>query len=130
MQLICDTLPTLITSSARCWRIIARVELWRKRPWAALECHEKAYRALLHNPDLEVNEEVWNEVVDACADLVGAFESLGDLPGKHGAGDLVCKDWKFKARTTVRSLLSKGKDIWEDTQGWETLLSLKEELRN
>ncbi|CCG26085.1 hypothetical protein CORT_0C07140 [Candida orthopsilosis Co 90-125] len=130
IQLICDTLPTLITSSARCWRIVARVELWRKRPWAALECHEKAYRALLHNPELEVNEEVWNEVIDACADLVGAFESLGELPGKHGAGDLVCKDWKYKARTTVRSLMSKGKDIWEDTQGWDTLLRLKEDLRN
>ncbi|KAI5952947.1 hypothetical protein CANMA_005048 [Candida margitis] len=130
IQLICETLPTLITSSARCWRIVARVELWRKRPWAALDCHEKAYRALLHNPEIEVNEEVWNEVVDACADLVGAFESLGELPGKHGAGDVVCNDWKYKARTTVRSLLSKGKDIWEDTQGWETLQTLKEDLRN
>nr|WOG36228.1 uncharacterized protein [Candida metapsilosis] len=129
IQLICETLPTLITTSARCWRIVARVELWRKRPWSALECHEKAYRALLHNPDIEVNEEVWNEVVDACSDLVGAFESLGELPGKHGAGDLVCKDWKYKAKTTVRSLMSKGKDIWEDTPGWETLLQLKEDLK-
>ncbi|KAI5967779.1 hypothetical protein KGF57_000296 [Candida theae] len=128
IQLICETLPTLITSSARCWRIVARVELWRKRPWSALDCHEKAYRALLYNPDLEVNEEVWNEVVDACADLVGAFESLGELPGKHGAGDLVCRDWKYKAKTTVRSLMSKGKDVWEDTSGWETLLQLKEDL--
>ncbi|KAI5952269.1 hypothetical protein KGF54_003135 [Candida jiufengensis] len=130
IDLVCNKIPSIITSSARCWKIVAKVELWRKKPWAALECHEKAYRVVLHNPELESNEEVWNEVVEACDDLVSAFESLGELPGKHGAGDLVCKDWKYKARTTIRSLMSKGKDTWEDSPGWEKLLQLKEELSN
>ena len=123
-------LPKVITSSARCWRIVARVELWRKRPWAALECHEKAYRVMVHNPELESSETIWNEIVDACEDLVSAFESLGELPGKHGARDLVCKDWKYKARTTVRSLMSKGKDMWEDSPGWERLQNMKRDLSN
>ena len=52
-----------------------------KRPWAALECHEKAYRVMVHNPELESSETIWNEIVDACEDLVSAFESLGELPG-------------------------------------------------
>lgn len=130
IDLVCNILPKVITSSARCWRIVARVELWRKRPWAALECHEKAYRVMVHNPELESNESVWNEVVDACEDLVSAFESLGELPGKHGAGDLVCKDWKYKARTTVRSLMSKGKDMWEDSPGWDRLQTMKNDLSN
>ncbi|RCK67456.1 Essential for maintenance of the cell wall protein 1 [Candida viswanathii] len=130
IDLVCNVLPKVITSSARCWRIVARVELWRKRPWAALEYHEKAYRVMVHNPELESSESVWNEVVDACEDLVSAFESLGELPGKHGAGDVVCKDWKYKARTTVRSLMSKGKDMWEDSPGWERLQAMKEDLSN
>ncbi|RCK54656.1 Essential for maintenance of the cell wall protein 1 [Candida viswanathii] len=130
IDLVCNVLPKVITSSARCWRIVARVELWRKRPWAALEYHEKAYRVMVHNPELESSEAVWNEVVDACEDLVSAFESLGELPGKHGAGDVVCKDWKYKARTTVRSLMSKGKDMWEDSPGWERLQAMKEDLSN
>ncbi|EMG49401.1 EMW1 Essential for maintenance of the cell wall protein 1 [Candida maltosa Xu316] len=130
IDLVCNIVPKVITSSARCWRIVARVELWRKRPWAALECHEKAYRVMVHNPDLESSETVWNEVVDACEDLISAFESLGELPGKHGAGDLVCKDWKYKARTTVRSLMSKGKDMWEDSPGWERLQNMKSDLSN
>ncbi|KAK6458546.1 uncharacterized protein RJT20DRAFT_6822 [Scheffersomyces xylosifermentans] len=128
IDLICNVLPTVITSSARCWRIVARVELWRSKPWAALECHEKAYRALSQKAELEFEEPVWNEAVDACADLVGAYESLGERPGKHGADDLVCKDWKYKAKTTVRSLMSKGKSMWEDSEGWERLQGLKEEL--
>ncbi|RLV91474.1 Essential for maintenance of the cell wall protein 1 [Spathaspora sp. JA1] len=130
IDLICNILPKIITSSSRCWRIVARVELWRKRPWEALECHERAYRAVMHNPELESNESVWNEVVDACGDLVSAYESLGELPGRHGADDLVCKDWKYKARTTVRSLMSKGKDMWEDSPGWDRLQEMKSDLSN
>lgn len=122
------TLPSVITSSARLWRIIARVELWRKKPWASLDCHEKAYRAISHNPDLEVDEKVWNETVEACSDLVAAYESLGELPGKHGAGDLVCKDWKYKAKSTIKSLMSKGKQSWEDSDGWEQLTELRSGL--
>lgn len=130
VDLICNILPNVINTSARCWRIVSKVEVWRKRPWLALECHEKAYRALSLRADLETDESVWNDAVEACSDLVAAYESWGDLPGKHGAADLVCKDWKYKARTSVRSLMSKGKAMWEDTEGWYKLQEMKEELSN
>ncbi|AAS51743.2 ADL177Cp [Eremothecium gossypii ATCC 10895] len=128
VSLICELLPSVITSSARCWRIVARVELWRKRPYAALECHEKAYRSMAHNPDLEINEGVWNSTVDTCEELVAAYESLGPMEGKHGAGDLVCKDWKYKARSTIKSLLNKGRNSWEGSEGWEKLVQLRNNL--
>lgn len=128
MEFICDVLPTVITTSSRCWRLVARVELWRRRPWASLECHEKAYRAVVHNPDLEIDEKAWNECVEACDDLVAAYESLGDREGKYGAGDLVCKDWKYKARSTIKSLMSKGKNSWDGSDGWEKLLELRRQL--
>ncbi|EGV60860.1 TPR-like protein [Yamadazyma tenuis ATCC 10573] len=130
IDLICNIIPKVITTSSRCWRIVARVELWRKRPWASLDCHEKAYRAVTGNPDLETSEQVWNEAVDACADLTAAYESLGQMAGKHNAGDLVCKDWKYKAKQSIRSLMSKGKDTWEDSDGWYRLQDLKEEFSN
>lgn len=129
-DLICNLLPNVINTSARCWRIVSRVEVWRRRPWAALECHEKAYRAVSQRAELETEEEVWNDAVEACADLLAAYESWGELPGKHGAGDLVCKDWKYKSRTTIRSLMSKGKSMWEDSEGWNKLQELKEGLSN
>ncbi|QEL61604.1 hypothetical protein CJJ09_003752 [Candidozyma auris] len=107
IDLVCNILPSVITHSARCWRIVSKVELWRHRPWAALECHEKAFRATSQNPELGSDEKVWTDAVEACSDLVSAYESLGEMPGKHGADDVVCKDWKYKARTAVRSLMSK-----------------------
>lgn len=126
-EFLCEQLPSVINTSARCWRIVSRVELWRQRPWAALECHEKAYRAVSNRPELDTEEGVWNEAVDACEDLVAAYESLGELPGKHDAGDVVCKDWKYKTRSTVRSLMSKGKTLWEDSDGWNRLQQMKED---
>lgn len=128
IDLVCNFLPTVITTSARTWRIVSKVEMWRKRPWAALECYEKAYRACAHRPELEFDEQVWNDAVDACAELVSAYENFGELPGKHDAGDVVCKDWKYKSRSTIRSLLSSGKATWEDSEGWERLQELKSEL--
>ncbi|KAK6204268.1 uncharacterized protein RJT21DRAFT_116656 [Scheffersomyces amazonensis] len=130
IQLVCNLLPSVINSSSRCWRIVSRVELWRKRPWAALECHEKAYRALAQKPDLEFQESAWNDAVEACSDLVSAYESFGELPGKHGAGDVVCSDWKYKAKSSIRGLKSKGKAMWEDSDGWNKLQELMEDLTN
>lgn len=130
IDLVCNVLPTVITTDSRCWRMVARVELWRKKPWAALECHEKAFRAVSSRPELSTNESIWNEAVDACSDLAAAYESLGELPGKHNAGDVVCQDWKYKARTSVRSLMSKGRDSWEDSEGWYKLKDLKDEFAN
>lgn len=130
IDLVCNILPSVITHSARCWRIASKVELWRHRPWAALECHEKAFRATSQNPELGSDEKVWTDAVEACSDLVSAYESLGEMPGKHGADDVVCKDWKYKARTAVRSLMSKGKSMWEGSEGWEQLISMRDDLKN
>lgn len=129
VDLICNVLPSVINHHARCWRLVSRVELWRQRPWAALECYEKAYRATALRPELASSEEAWNEAVEACSDLVSAYESLGELEGKHGAGDVVCKDWAYKSRTAIRSLMSKGRSMWEDLEGWETLVQLKEDAK-
>ncbi|GAV52841.1 hypothetical protein ZYGR_0AI01230 [Zygosaccharomyces rouxii] len=128
IDFICNTIPSIVTTSARCWRIVARVELWRGRPWAALDCHEKAYRAVSHNPDLEINEKIWEETVDACDDLVAAYESLGEMEGRHGPGSMVCQDWKYKSRATIKALMSKGKGIWEESDGWERLLEMRRQL--
>ncbi|CAB4256810.1 tetratricopeptide repeat-containing protein EMW1 KABA2_11S03828 [Maudiozyma barnettii] len=128
IEFICITLPSLITTNDRLWKIVARVELWRERPWASLDCHEKAYRVTLHNPAIDTEEPAWNNTVDACEDLVAAYESLGERKGKYGEGSIVCKDWKYKARSTIKALISKGKGRWDDTDGWERLMEIRSQL--
>ncbi|KAG7833811.1 hypothetical protein KL943_003919 [Ogataea angusta] len=129
LKFLCQEVPAVVNYSARVWRIVAKVDLWRKKPWLALEDYEKVYRAAVSRPELEVDQDVWREAVTACEDLVSAYENFGELPGKHNAGDVVCKDWRFKARSTVRSLLSKGK-VWEHTEEYVRLQELRDEMKN
>ncbi|QGN18146.1 YNL313C [Kluyveromyces marxianus] len=128
LEFVCDILPSIVTTSVRLWKLVAKVELWRRRPWVALACHEKAFRAITHNPDLTIDEKIWNESVDVCEDLVAAYESLGEMEGKYGAGDVVCKNWNYKARSSIKTLMSRAKNYWEDSDGWDRLMDLKATL--
>ncbi|ODV85461.1 hypothetical protein CANARDRAFT_28258 [[Candida] arabinofermentans NRRL YB-2248] len=130
IDFVCNMVPTVVNHNSRCWRIIAKVNFWRGKPWLALDDYEKAYRAVVNMPDLTSDEDVWNDAVEACFELVSAYENFGEMPGKYGAGDVVCKDWKFKAKSSVRSLISKGKAMWEDSDGYERLQELKKEVMN
>lgn len=127
LKLVTIDIPRLI-SDLSIWRLIAKVNLWMGKPWLALDDYEKAYRSIINNPDLATDTKIWQEAVDACSDLVSAYENFGELEGRHGAGDLVCKDWKFKAKSSIRSLISKGKASWEYTDEYERLIELKEGL--
>ncbi len=127
IDLICNKVASLITSSSRLWRLVAKVELWRQRPWTSLECFEKGYRICINQPLLETDETIWNEAVDMCSDLVDAYENFGDREGRY-PGSKVCKDWKFKQRTTLRSLIGRGKRSWEDSEGWNKLIEMKGNL--
>ncbi|CAA9960548.1 tetratricopeptide repeat domain protein [Pyrenophora teres f. maculata] len=124
----------LITFSPKLWLILATLYTHTRRPGSALECHEKAWRAVTSQPKWESgSEQVWNAVVDMTIDLVDAYETLGPRDRTEGlgagSGELVAKDWKFKSRSAVRSVMGKGKENWEDSAGWEKLVERLEELK-
>ncbi|KAI4759267.1 TPR-like protein [Aureobasidium sp. EXF-3400] len=124
----------LITSSRELWQLYAKLCLWRKKPTTALDANEKAWRAVSSQPGWETeSEDRWNVVVEATIDLCDAYESLGQMEKTEGmaagSGALVAKDWKFKARSAIRSIMGKGKDCWEDTDGWERLKEALDGLR-
>ena len=126
-----DVVP-LITTNSRLWKIVARLNLWRKKPRAALEAHEKTWRAVNSRPGItDATEKEWNELVDATVELVDAYESLGQLERTDGlgAGELVAKDWRFKARSAVRGIIGKGKMNWEGTAGYDRLKETLEGLK-
>lgn len=150
-----DVLP-LITSSRALYRILARWHLYRNRPARALDATERAWRAVLARLGWDVGMDDggkgWEEVVDATVELVDAYESLGPRErteglagggegewegdgeegeqGKgKGAGVLVCKEWRFKARSAVRGVLGRAKGAWEGSEGWARLKARGEGLR-
>jgi tetratricopeptide (TPR) repeat protein len=113
-----DVVP-LITTSARLWKVVARLAVWRHKPTEAMAAQEKAWRAVVGSTAWEAGTEAhWDEVVEATGELVDAYESLSET-----------KEWRFKARSAVRGVMGRGKDSWEGTSGWEKLKERLEELK-
>ncbi|OJJ47053.1 hypothetical protein ASPZODRAFT_115976 [Penicilliopsis zonata CBS 506.65] len=144
ISLLDDRVVPLITHSAPLWLLVGRVELFRGRPSKALEAHEKAWRAVVASSTqgaFQMGEEKkWTEIVAATERLVrngyakyGPMEKEsqdGGHPGSvaEGEAELVAKDWRFKARSAVRGIMGKGKEFWEDSDGWARLKALQSEV--
>ncbi|KAF2010321.1 TPR-like protein [Aaosphaeria arxii CBS 175.79] len=134
-ELVEKHIKPLITASPKLWTVLSTLYVHSNRPSSALEAHEKAWRTVTSQPKWESGTEAqWKAVVDQTIDLVDAYESLGPRERTEGlaagSGELVAKDWKFKARSAVRSVMGKAKDHWEDSADWDRLKERLEELKN
>lgn len=133
-ELVEKHIKPLITVSPSLWTTLATLYMHTNRPSSALECHEKAWRAVTSQPNWETKtEKEWDAVAQQTVDLVDAYETLGPRERTEGlaagSGELVAKDWKFKARSAVRSVMGKGKEMWEDSAGWDKLKNRLDELK-
>lgn len=143
MTLVDDVVVPLITHSAPLWLLVAKIELWRHRPSKAFAAHEKAWRATVSTCTQGAfqmgDEKRWNQIVKATERLVrDGYAKIGgmtkeradgSIPEGEGVGEeeLVAKDWRFKSRSAIRGILSKGKD-WEGTEGYAQLKELLREV--
>ncbi|KKK26661.1 hypothetical protein ARAM_002535 [Aspergillus rambellii] len=139
LSLIDTSIVPLITHSAALWLLVARVELFREKPSKALEAHEKAWRATVASSTQGAfqmgDEKKWMEIVSATERLVrkgyakyGPMNKEGQNERAEGEPELVAKDWRFKARSAVRGIMGKGKEFWEDSDGWDRLKELQSEV--
>lgn len=141
-DLIQNKITPLITASPRLWLLTAKLHLHLAHPLAALTAYEKSWRATLNSPSGSgwesgggagsTEKEKWTEIVTATIDLADAYESLGERKKESGLGmgeALVCKEWKFKARSAVRGVMGRARDGWEGTEGWERLVGRLAELK-
>ena len=135
IDLVQKKIIPLITSSRRLWLVTAKLSLYLQRPSATLSAYEKAWRVTLNQPGWQSGTEeaqnAWKEVVDSTIDLSDGYESLGERTREAGmgVGELVAKDWRFKARSAVRSVLARAKEGWEGDNGYETLSARLQELK-
>ena len=138
IDLVQKKITPLITSSRRLWLVAAKLSLHLQHPAAALSAYEKAWRVTLNKPGWDTGagtdsaQITWAEVSEATIDLVDGYESLGDRTREAGmaAGELVAKDWKFKARSALRSVMSRAKEGWEGDASYEILSERLQELKS
>lgn len=139
LSLIDDHIVPLITHSSALWLLVSKVEMFRERPSAALEAHEKAWRATVAASAQGAfqmgDEKPWLEVVKATEKLVregyarfGPMDREGQTVKGDAEPEMVAKEWRFKARSAVRGIMGKGKEFWEDSEGWDRLKELQGEV--
>jgi tetratricopeptide (TPR) repeat protein len=143
---VCDLLEAhiapLVTKRSELWELITRERVWRGDYAGAVEAAEKAWRAAVGGVTagssagllpssakgdsskgnwLE-DREGWKTVVERTDELVSILENYGEEVPEIGAR------WKGKARSAVRSVMGKAKEVWEGSEEWERLVGLLEGL--
>ena len=126
-RLLEDVILSRITNSPDIWMICAKFYLWQKRYAEALETSVKAYRSVMHDPRIETEESIFEDVTTVALETVDMYESLGD---KTQDGASICSDWRYQSRLILKGLMGKVKDIFEDTPSYERLKERMDDLKN
>ncbi|CAK7207095.1 hypothetical protein SEUCBS139899_009903 [Sporothrix eucalyptigena] len=145
-DLIENVIVPLITKRSEMWELVARERVWRGDYAGAIDAAEKGWRAAVGGANsgtlgstvavtsdggasddekrnwLE-NADAWDNVVSRTDELVSILENYG--PDATTVGSR----WKMKARSALRSVMGKGKERWEGSDGWATLENLLEGLK-
>ncbi|UZP39693.1 hypothetical protein NXS19_007509 [Fusarium pseudograminearum] len=140
MRLFEEEVVPLITKRSELWTLISRLRAWRRDYSGSIDAAERAWRAVLGQSgsgllpgaaattedearDWTVDVGAWTIVVQRTDELVSVYENWG--PSVETIGS----KWKGKARSAVRSVMGKGKERWEGSEGWKLLENLMEGLR-
>lgn len=135
IDLVEKRITPLITTSRRLWLLTAKLSIYLQHPLAALAAYEKAWRVTTNQPGWDSGtaetESLWKDVAEATIDLVDAYKSLGERTRESGLGEgeVVAKDWRFKARSAIRGVIGKAKESWEGSPEMEMLAGKLSDLK-
>ncbi|KAG5969956.1 hypothetical protein E4U58_000872 [Claviceps cyperi] len=142
-RLLEEEIVPLITHRADLWSLVSRLRAWRHDHAGAIDASERAWRATVgassssgsgllpgqnssssvSSADWTTDRGAWEDVVKRTDELVSLLENWG--PSVESVG----VRWKGKARSAIRSVMGKGRESWEGTEGWTLLEGLLEGLK-
>jgi len=124
-------LPTKIASMqspeiSQVYKILSRYELLQTRPWNALNYAEISFRNVVNNVAITTDKKVFVKALEEMEDLLSSYENLGPMDGRI-EGSLVCKNWQYKCKMTIKLLMSKCVNYWSSEPEWDRILELRSE---
>ncbi|PNY23506.1 Essential for maintenance of the cell wall protein 1 [Tolypocladium capitatum] len=137
-RLLEEEVVPLITQRSELWTLAARLRTWRRDYAGAIDASERAWRAAVGSwggggagllpvdsasANWTADEAAWAEVVKRTDELVSVLENWG--PGVESVG----ARWRGKARSAVRSVMGRGRESWEGSDGWKRLEGMLEGLK-
>jgi len=126
-----------VSNDPRIYAIQARLYRWKEDWAAALECYMKVYRSGVAN-DEEIERDVkrFREAIEDLEELINIMQNLGPKAKEQEErlglvkGKAKWNDWKFQARTLVRTFTGRVKDSFGDEPEFERLRLLMDEIKN
>lgn len=129
INLICKILPQKNTSSFECWEIIAKVHLWMGNLQDAINYYEKSFRVLLQSTELKTNIKHWQKAVSFGIKLTEIYNMIDQVNVTEKINNSNNLNWVIsKSKMAIVSLISKGMNVWEETNEFKELLSLKDKI--
>ncbi|KAI1321744.1 hypothetical protein EDD11_000020 [Mortierella claussenii] len=121
-----------ITNDPRIWKICGKFYFWQKNFAECLECQLKAYRSVIHNPKIETDQVEFEKAVEAAIEMVDWYRNLGPLTYKdeQGQEQIVAKDWAYRSKQMIKSLMARTRDSWEEVGAFEKLKDTMEDLKS
>lgn len=122
-----DILPR-ISNSPRIFLAHARLCLYSSDYAGALDAHLKAYRAgIVIDSTIEHDRNKFRDAAVRVEEVVGMLENLGPKEDKNG--EMIAKDWKYQAKSIVRTFMGRTRSAFEGEPEFERLQELALELK-
>lgn len=116
-RLFNDVILPRVSDSPRIYSIQARLFRWKEDWSSALDCYLKAYRCgIAQDEQVERDLARFKEAVEDLEELVDLMRMLGPRAKEQEAvqglekGKAKWNDWKFQARTLVRTFVGRTRD--------------------
>ncbi|GHJ86267.1 hypothetical protein NliqN6_2669 [Naganishia liquefaciens] len=126
-----------VSDSPRIYAIQARLFRWKEDWSGALDAYLKAYRGgIAQDEQVERDLPRFKEAVEDLEELVDLMRMLGPRAKEQEAaqglekGKAKWNDWKFQARTLVRTFVGRTRDSFGDQPDFDRLKELLDDLRN
>ena len=140
-RLVEEDIVPIITYRSDLWTLVARLRAWRRDYAGAIEASERAWRAAMgsssasstgllpgssssSSADWTSDKTAWEVVVQRTDELASMLENWGPDVKEIGP------KWKGRVRSAVRSVLGRGRESWEGTEGWKILENIMEGLKS
>lgn len=138
-RLIEEEVVPLITNRSELWTLVSRMKAWKRDYAGAIDAAERAWRAAVgssssgllpgaaaagESSDWTVDKAAWEVVVLRTDELASLLENYGSDVETIGP------KWKGKIRSAVRSVMGRGRENWEDSEGWKTLEGIMDGLKS
>ncbi|KTW29043.1 tetratricopeptide repeat-containing protein EMW1 [Pneumocystis jirovecii RU7] len=128
IDLITVKIPPLITSNPLLWKFVAKINIWRNKPLDALEAYIKSYHIWISKSDINTNKDVWTGTVESAVELIDTYKNFGLI--KDHTDNLIISDWKFKAKSILRTLKGKGQMFWTESKELVIINEYLKEFQN